>query len=1102
MSAPFDPTPFQRATIDAIMRLFEAKKQRRILVADEVGLGKTIVARGVVQATEKLRRREGDDLFKVVYVCGSQNIVRQNLAKLAPDNSNLLDKTDAGESRLSMQHLLVTEGDATRKAKGEFLQRIPLTPETSFRVTRSQGLSRERALICAMLGWLGDYESRGYGLSQRLCGRNPPWDWRSDYSFSRKKGGPTTFRDCLWYFDDDIPRREWKWCDWVGHYFHRIKKASEQSGGEYPGNVLEALRNGLIANPDNPDIPSDSIPFDEFMKRLLDKPATESFTREIGILRRRFAEISAELLRPDLVILDEFQRFRYLIDPPDGDGGEVKLLFDRFLRSEAAEDADPPRVLMLSATPFKLYSTSVEASEAEEDESFCEFESVLRFLFPDPAEQEAAWKKWRHYTRILSDAGFASAAPDMAVLLREKARAEKDLHRAIFRTERSLSDAVGDTPSGPLVTPSAPLMPLLQEIRSYVAFAEWTRALGIEDRLPPEYAKSSPYLLSFLTDYKEQKRLEYALKGRAAELARKTQKLPWVRRDLWLSRSAVETYREIPPKNARLKLLADHAFAEGTQATPSRFHPERLLWIPPTAPAYAPGGPFAGSVGYSKVLVFSKWQFVPKIAASLLSYEAERRTVAKSMGGACDYFAKDKPHLSPRLRFKAKDSGPGAMSLFTLLYPSRTLADCFPREGGLSARDAAASAARLVRRKLAESRLPSPKGGRADGRWYYLAPMFLDGGQVALDWCQHPGINMDDTRSAMAAHFRALEKELAVGYDSLGPRPDDLADVLADMALGSPAVCLLRAGLSAPAASNLANRFLNHFNTPEAIGAIDASVESGYPRRDDDYWRNVLLYGRDGCLQSVLDEYLFLLGGPENAAAADTLAAALSFRTTTYRVDTFEALECRLGNRSDAARAMYLRSHFAAAFREGEGDGAKGVERRESLRTAFNSPFRPFVLISTSIGQEGLDFHHYCRKVFHWNLPHNPIDLEQREGRIDRWRGLAVRQNVAARFPSACSWPARFALAEAAAEAAGNFSGLIPNWRSGPDASCRIERIVPLYACSRDEDHYRALVDILARFRMALGQPDQETLLAHFQRLVPDPARLRHLFLDLCPFQK
>ena len=45
----------------------------------------------------------------------------------------------------------------------------------------------------------------------------------------------------------------------------------------------------------------------------------------------------------------------------------------------------------------------------------------------------------------------------------------------------------------------------------------------------------------------------------------------------------------------------------------------------------------------------------------------------------------------------------------------------------------------------------------------------------------------------------------------------------------------------------------------------------------------------------------------------------------------------------------------------------------DMVRAAFNSPFRPFLLTSTSIGQEGLDFHPWCHRLVHWNLPGNPV---------------------------------------------------------------------------------------------------------------------------------
>jgi len=67
--------------------------------------------------------------------------------------------------------------------------------------------------------------------------------------------------------------------------------------------------------------------------------------------------------------------------------------------------------------------------------------------------------------------------------------------------------------------------------------------------------------------------------------------------------------------------------------------------------------------------------------------------------------------------------------------------------------------------------------------------------------------------------------------------------------------------------------------------------------------------------------------------------------------------------------------------------------RQPLVRAAFNSPFWPFVLATTSIGQEGLDFHWWSHAVVHWNIPANAVDFEQREGRVFRYGGHAVPRN-------------------------------------------------------------------------------------------------------------
>ena len=102
----------------------------------------------------------------------------------------------------------------------------------------------------------------------------------------------------------------------------------------------------------------------------------------------------------------------------------------------------------------------------------------------------------------------------------------------------------------------------------------------------------------------------------------------------------------------------------------------------------------------------------------------------------------------------------------------------------------------------------------------------------------------------------------------------------------------------------------------------------------------------------------------------------------------------------DSGTEIYrINTDFAGTeTRKGTLNLRSGPGRNYKIRNAFNSPMRPFVLATTSIGQEGLDFHPYCRKIMHWNLPSNPIDLEQREGRINRYKCLAIRQDLSQRY--------------------------------------------------------------------------------------------------------
>ena len=93
--------PFQRRTVEhAFHRLFTAENGTgRFLVADEVGLGKTLVARGIIaRAIDHLWNDV--ERIDIVYICSNGSIARANLPKLQVGGTE--ERSFALATRLTM----------------------------------------------------------------------------------------------------------------------------------------------------------------------------------------------------------------------------------------------------------------------------------------------------------------------------------------------------------------------------------------------------------------------------------------------------------------------------------------------------------------------------------------------------------------------------------------------------------------------------------------------------------------------------------------------------------------------------------------------------------------------------------------------------------------------------------------------------------------------------------------------------------------------------------------------------------------------------------------------------------------------------------------
>ena len=1042
---------FQRDTVEyAFERLYQARDStRRFLVADEVGLGKTLVARGVIaKAIDHLW--EGDakvEQIDIVYICSNAQIARQNVRRLQIGNNEFVRAARLG--------LLPREIDDLRANRVNYLA---LTPGTSFDLRSSMGIAEERVVL--------------YHLLQRV--------WPD------KRKGPMNV------LQGNVRK--------TGHFRWRLKDFKRS--GCIDNHIAKEFERRLHDEGEGIRERYEDL-CNLFWRTRSRIPRADRYSqiKFIGDLRWILAQVCVTALEPDLVILDEFQRFKNLLD---GKGPTEELARRLFSYSDKTSDV---RLLLLSATPYRMYTLHHESAE---DNHYWDFLRTVEFLDPE-------LKKSGDLRRLLDDYRQAMYRIESGTesLVQTKKEIETQLRRIMSRTERLRVSTESD---GMLrEVPCKGLKLTAGDVQDFLALEK----IGREVKQPQvlEYWKSAPYLLSFMDDYKLKTEV-------AARLGMSTEnglaKLLTNGGRVSLSWKEVEVYQRLDPANARLRSLLE--WMEQGEAW-------KLLWLPPSLPYYAESGPWktARKQKLSKRLIFSTWQVVPKAVASLVSYDVERRIFPRFRDSIRNT-PEERRKLRPLLRFSYSDERLTGMPVLGILYPSPSLAalgDPVPvPEGEDTLEDAVARARARLEPLLAKLTKPYLDAPREDESWYWAAPILLDlerhdestrewlgRGDLPSKWT---GADDDDERSRWVDHVKEAKKLVNRGVDTamsrsldFGRPPPDLAEALATRSVAGPATSALRAltRASGPetreavaardAAARISWSFRNLFNLPEAMSLIRGE----WPGDETPYWRQVVDYCAAGNLQAVLDEYVHMLRDLEGLFAADdeeawdklaaAVTAALSLRTGAPRVD-----ELRPDNDAVHIERRGMRHHFAMRFGTQESDDGRAGAREGQVRQAFNSPFWPFVLASTSVGQEGLDFHAYCHAVMHWNLPSNPVDLEQREGRIHRYKGHAVRKNVAAKHGAAVLsgnpkdvWHALF---EAAQKESSNGRGLVPYWLFSLTEGAHIERHVPALPLSRDASQLEALKRSLAVYRMVFGQPRQDDLVAFLLARCP-PEMLKEI---------
>lgn len=1072
-----DLKDFQRETVDYVFsRLYrDDNAADRFLIADEVGLGKTLEARGVIaKAIDHLWADRSR--IDVIYVCANSDIAQQNI--------NRLNVT--GEREFSFATRVTFLPLEIQDLKNNRINFVSFTPGTSFDLKSKGGKAKERIMLYHLLrdGWeFGDY------------------------------AGPKNL------FQVGVKdRRDWR---------RRLKNFDKS-------RIDEDLKAAFIAElNNNPEYKNRFENLVERYSHYREKYPSRDRSRRnefIGDLRQLLAETCINELRPDLIIMDEFQKFKYLLE---GEDEIAKLAHTLFEYGQA-------KILLLSATPYKMYTMY---HEEHDDNHYEDLMRTVKFLFDDE-EKTAEFKK--------SLRSFRENLYEIENLGKEKIkRSQKNIKNMLsgimVRNERvnfsrDHNAMIEEEENGNLDLSA-------EEVNSFAFFDRVAEVIGTGNMI--NYWKSAPYLLNFMDrGYKVKEKFAEVLED--PEKTEKLKELVQENSSRLLDWDKIYNYEAVDFKNAKVEAIVKENIDNGAW---------QLLWIPPSMPYYdVSSGPYGNEQlkPFTKSLVFSAWRMVPRVVSMLCSYEAERKMINNysRQENYRDIWSKSRVQL---LRFGFEEDRPANMTNFTLLYPCLTLAkkidlcEIGRNVGERNTLPGENDTFQAVKRKIQKLVKPVIDDygsrsfqGKEDVNWYWAAMVLLDKehfeGEVKT-WFNEE-VNeaweemldgQEEEETAFESHLNLLKKVFFTEDYELGPVPSDIYDVLVNIAMGSPGIIAFRSFEKIineeikrdswqrlqTSSARVAMDFRTLFNLPDSsymIRGLDIAEDSRY-------WEAVLDYCINGNLQAVMDEYLHVVretNGLTNKKSeyiidkiTDELEEVLTVKTNPLQVDIINSDHDEIELDSKRIRCKY-------AMRFGDNPSEDGKKTRASqIRKTFNSPFKPFILATTSIGQEGLDFHLYCHKIYHWNLPANPVDLEQREGRIHRYKGHAIRRNAAHDFNVISSglrcnykrdpWDVLFEKADS--QKSSEYNDIVPFWiynknmcrdneSSTEKDNCNIKRMVPILPYSREVSKLNYLKETLGAYRIVFGQPRQEDLLKYLNRHAEklDGKDLIDLKIDLSPY--
>lgn len=1041
-------TEYQKRTIkrivDSYMRMDASadmsKTAKRFLLADEVGLGKTIVAKGVIRCMMcKLLKRELDELpeekslektetreeviksmragnryyyFHVLYMCANTNIAKQNEVKLG---------------------LRETEEKAVKQSQAEW-------------TNRSSCLSRKIFDIDVI------YICDGSGKKQVKVKQVPSLDVSfrqvlDDYGEIYGKD------DGIYVYLDNIVNENFAArliiLPITPKISGKIKGKGNKDERQYIWNLINAFEKYDEIDYETTDIKDQFEKLMEYYQKNVDESIKESESNAFAndadnnaweTVRENISDITLKWLKPELIIYDEFQNFREIMT--------------EYTASQKL-DSQEPYALMLSATPFRMYLSD---NQAEQDEKNADLTKVCEFLTQkqdeNPSELSDSLKA---YKSALEDFSKSSGISERTVLEKKKAF-ESKMSQVFSRMERinvlrnldlPVQDAGQRTeyPCGKVPQ----LYEYAKELHDY--------AIGGTDNQKVEYAKRMPYMFSFMTAKRSSKGIQeiqegYRLKKafddkvKTGEIKAIADARSYVLKDDFddLTKALgnwhgvyLETLLQVLDfTDKNVKNWADELGCTEDEIRENHPGAARLLWIPSVVNQESLQGAFSEHRGYGKTIMFADRVAVPRMMAGLISREVERRLL---------WLIWQKQKNKQEVVSAGIEQGEFIKNL---------------------------KAVQEKVQKLANKR------------------------------------NAEETleRKQKYTIFFTSSIGMYAAWATLG-----LREFVARAALGHP----------------------DSVSEDEKMVLGDATQANRFYEECKEQIEQYCTYG---LYETVLAEWMYM-NDTENPNKVSEILFP-SHRSTKIEI----SLYTKDSGAGITQEKRKIDTYYARCIGLSKDDDK--VSTIDNLQKAFNSPFAPFVFATTSVGQEGLDFHYYADRIVHLAIPANPTAFEQREGRINRRNCLAIRRKVIEWYGDRNNGNSETygqeaernevvkyvkqtldgAFQNAENQILGSVPkdsksglkdsilkcGMIPHWllvrkiesvseKNGD--SCYdlagIRRIVPYFYTSKMMTQYHNMLKTLQLYRSVIGQADPEELL---ERLMVKHSKeeIENLFVDFSPY--